>query len=61
MRSSESLTGSNLRLRKLDRQGSELSVSSSASKKSTNIEHDQQGKLIETEKSRTGGVRISTN
>lgn len=61
VRSTESLTASGVRLRKLERQrsDSEVSVSSSASKKTIKVEQqqDQQGKLIEIEKSRTGGVR----
>lgn len=61
MRSSESQTANSLRLRKLDRQGSEISVASSASKHSIKTAHDQQGKLIDIEKSRTGGVRRSSN
>lgn len=47
---------SSLRRRRIDRQDSETSMASATSK--TKLQIEEQGKLIETEKSRTGGVSI---
>lgn len=58
MRSFES-GKSSLRRRRVDRQDSESSVISATSK--TKLQIEEQGKLIETEKSRTGGVSIIFN
>ena len=58
MRSFES-GKSSLRRRRVGRQNSESSVISATSK--TKLQIEEQGKLIETEKSRTGGVSIIFN
>ncbi|KAM7353891.1 multidrug-Resistance like Protein 1 isoform 2-T2 [Cochliomyia hominivorax] len=48
---------SSLRRRRIDRQDSEISMVSVTSK--TKLQIEEQGKLIETEKSRTGGVQFA--
>lgn len=48
--------GSGLRRRHIDRQDSKQSIVSGSSK--TKLQIEDQGKLIETEKSRTGGVSL---